>query len=234
MTSVQMRQLTRLLFGVTAVLAVLYLLLLAGFGRGVPSGGGGEAEAVSAVQLSETQVDLPGLNVYDDLVERPLFAEDRRPVPKEPAEEETPVPEAPPTAPLNVALTGIIHTPQTRIALVRDNSTGRSLNLSERMPLPGDQGGWLVKTIEPRRVVFEDTGTQTETTIELAIGAGKTVPAAPPPPSNRSRGRITPPDNRNATAPEEDAVAKRAAEIRRRIEERRAQLRREAQQNSKE
>lgn len=232
MTSGQARQLTRVLYVAVAAFAAIYLLLLAGFGRGVPGGAAGEPDAMSPLQLSETQVDLPGLDVYDDLIERPLFAEDRRPEPKEPVEEEAQEPEAPPTAPLNIALTGIIHTPETRIALVRDNSTGKSLRLNERMPLPGDQGGWLVKTIEPRRVIFEDTGTQAETTVDLAIGAGKATPAAQPPArGNRTAAAQT---NRAAAAPEEeDAVARRAAEIRRRIEERRAQLRREAQ-NSKE
>lgn len=231
MTSGQARQLTRVLYVGVAALAAVYLLLLAGFGRGVPGGAASEPDVMSPLQLSETQVDLPGLDVYDDLIERPLFAEDRRPEPKEAVEEEAPEPEAPPTAPLNIVLTGIIHTPKTRIALVRDNSTGKSLRLNEQMPLPGDQGGWLVKTIEPRRVVFEDTGTQTETTVDLAIGAGKATPATPPP----ARGNRTAAAQANpsaAAAPEEDAVAKRAAEIRRRIEERRAQLRREAQ-NSK-
>ena len=136
--------------------------------------------------------------------------------------------------PLNVALTGIIHTPTTRIALVRDNNTGRPLNLRENMPLPGDQGSWLVKAIEPRRVVFEDSANQAETSLELAIGTGSKVPTAaprvqqvaqPPEPSPQHGG-----DPSTATA-EQDEVAQRAAEIRRRIEERRAQLRREAEQN---
>lgn len=227
MTSAQARQLTRVLYAVVAVLAILYLMQLAGLGRGVPGGDSSEPEALPGVQLSETQIDLPGLEIYDDLVQRPLFAEDRRPEPKAPLAEGEPEPEAPPAVPLNVALTGIIHTPNTRVALVRDNSSGRSVNLQERMPLPGDQGSWLVKTIEPRRVVFEDTVGQTETTLELAIGAaaGATGSPTPPAPPGRPQAPAAP------TATAEDEVAKRAAEIRRRIEERRAQLRREAEQS---
>ena len=225
MTSGQARQLTRILYVTVAGLAACYLLLMAGFGRGVPGGAEAEAEALPVLQLNEAQVDLPGLDVYDDLAQRPLFAESRRAEPKEAVDEGEAEPEVVPTAPLNIALTGIIHTPLARIALVRDNSTGKALSLREQMPLPGDQGGWLVKTIEPRRVVFEDTGTQTETSVDLAIGMAAAAPATgqgrPPAPA---RGSAAP-----AVAPAEDQVAQRAAEIRRRIEERRAQLRRDAE-----
>jgi general secretion pathway protein N len=238
MTHTQAQQLTRVLGITVAVFAALYLLLLAGFGRGVPTIGAGETDAVASLQLSEAQVELPGLDVFDDIVERPLFADDRRPQDKgaDQAEEEAPV-ETPPSAPLNVALTGIIHTPGTRVVLVRDNSTGRSLNLTENMPLPGEQGGWLVKSIEPRRVVFTDTGSNTETVLELAIGAASSTPAAPPPAPRQASaapGGVPPQPDANAPdASPEDEVARRAAEIRRRIEERRAQLRREAEQSQK-
>lgn len=228
MTSGQARQLTRVLYVAVAGLAACYLLLVMGLGRGVPGGAAGEPEDMPALQLSETQVELPGLDVYDDLAQRPLFAENRRAEPKEAVGEEEAVVETPPTAPLNVALTGIIHTPQARIALVRDNSTGKSLSLREQMPLPGEQGGWLVKAIEPRRVVFEDSGTQTETSVDLAIGVAG-APAAPG--ANQPRSVAPAPGGgaQPAVAPAEDQVAQRAAEIRRRIEERRAQLRRDAE-----
>jgi general secretion pathway protein N len=246
MTSGQARQLTRVLYGTVGALAALYLLLLAGFGRGVPSASPGETDPLPTLQLSETQVHLPGLDFYDDLASRPLFAEDRKPQPKVAETSEEPAPEVPPTAPLNIALTGIIHTPQAKIALVRDNSTGRALSLKERMPLPGDQGAWLVKAIEPRRVVFEDTGSQTETTVDLPIGTASAASAGG---GNVPRSTMAPAAANAAvagtnveaakaaaagTAPEEDPVARRAAEIRRRIEERRAQLRRDAQQSAKE
>lgn len=227
MTSVQARQLTRALAVAVAALAAAWLLLLAGFGRGVPGPGAIEPEPVPALQLSEAQVELPPSGRFVEVASRPLFAEDRRPEPKV-LEEPGAEPEAPPSVPLNVALTGIIHTPTMRVALVRDNATGRSLNLRERMVLPGEQGGWQVKRIEPREVVFEDAGSQSETTLELGIGTGAAQPAPPPvvaPPPVAAGGA------QGDTA--EDEVAQRAAEIRRRIEERRAQLRREAEQTEK-
>jgi general secretion pathway protein N len=232
MTSGQARQLSRMLMAAVAVLGAGWLLLLAGLGRGVPGPGSAEAEPVPALQLSEAQVELPPSGRFAEVASRPLFAEDRRPEPKileEPGAE----PEAPPSVPLNVALTGIIHTPTMRVALVRDNATGQSLNLRERMVLPGDQGGWQVKQIRPREVVFEDAGSESETTLELGIGTGVAQPAlpppalAPPPVSAQAADAVATAD----TA--EDEVAQRAAEIRRRIEERRAQLRREAEQTEK-
>ncbi|THD12333.1 hypothetical protein B1808_13450 [Pseudofulvimonas gallinarii] len=226
---------TRVLMVAVALLGALYLLLLAGFGRGVPGVGAGEIEPIPALQLSEAQVELPGLDVFDDIVNRPLFADDRRPHAKETAQEpEAPV-EAPPAVALNVALTGIIHTPGTRVVLVRDNMTGRSLNLTENMPLPGEQGAWIVKSIEPRRVVFQESGSDNETVLELAIGAAPSNPAPAPraaaaPAASNARGAPPQPSaGTPQTADAEDEVARRAAEIRRRIEERRAQLRREAE-----
>jgi general secretion pathway protein N len=239
MTRAQAQQLTRALGIAVAVLAVLYVLLLAGFGRGVPRVEAGAIEPVPALQLSEAQVELPGLDVFQDIAQRPLFADDRRPRPKEVQQEaEEAPPEAPPTIPLNVALTGIIHTPGTRVVLLRDNMTGRHLHLGENMPLPGDQGAWVVKTIGPRQVVFKDTGSDNEQVLELAIGAASSVPAPPPPAPPRQAvapGQAPQPPRPTAEAPAgtDDEVARRAAEIRRRIEERRAQLRREAEQNRK-
>ncbi len=233
MTSVQARQLTRVLVAAVAALGAGWLLLMAGLGRGVPGPGPVEPEPVPELQLSEAQVELPPSGRFVEVASRPLFAEDRRPEPKileEPGVE----PEAPPSVPLNVALTGIIHTPTMRVALLRDNATGQSLNLRERMVLPGDQGGWQVKSIKPREVVFEDTGSESETTLELGIGTGSAQPALPPPalvqPAQAAQQAA---DGVSQADTAEDEVAQRAAEIRRRIEERRAQLRREAEQTEK-
>ncbi len=232
----QTRQVTRILAIAIAVMAVVYLLLLFGLWRGAPSVGTADVEDVAPLSLSEASVSLPDMSAYADVAQRPLFSDDRKPVSKDAAADQgnpDPEPEPVPAAPLNVALTGIIHTPQFRAALLRDNTTGRDLSLQEQMPLPGEQGGWLVKSIEPRRVVFEDTANQAETAVELAIGS---APAAPPPSSPPRRGRqaaaagAAPEGGRaSAVADNQDEVARRAAEIRRRIEERRAQLRREAE-----
>lgn len=234
MTSAQARQLSRVLMIAIAIMAGIYVLLLAGLGRGVPGVGSTPPDQVPALVLSETQVELPGLQVYSDIANRPVFSEDRQPVVKideQAGEQPEPEPEAP-TAPLNIALTGIIHTPQMRIALMRDNGTGTALSLQEDMFLPGDQGGWQVKEIEPLRVVFLDSASQSETAVELELGKASTA-AAPPPrarPQQRPSRASTQPTAPDAAASGEDEVAQRAAEIRRRIEERRAQLRREAGQ----
>jgi general secretion pathway protein N len=238
MTSVQARQMTRILVAAVAALGAGWLLLMAGLGRGVPGPGLVEPEPVPELQLSEAQVELPPSGRFVEVASRPLFAEDRRPEPKileEPGVE----PEAPPSVPLNVALTGIIHTPTMRVALLRDNATGQSLNLRERMVLPGDQGGWQVKSIKPREVVFEDAGSESETTLELGIGTGAAQPALPPPPmapsamAQPAQSGQQAADGVSQADTAEDEVAQRAAEIRRRIEERRAQLRREAEQTEK-
>lgn len=232
MTSAQARQLSRVLMIGIAVMVAIYVLLLAGLGRGTPGVGRTPPDQVPALALSETQVELPGLEVYSDIAKRPVFSENRQPVAKvdESDPEEAPEPEpAAPAVPLNIALTGIIHTPQMRIALMRDNATGKALSLQEEMFLPGEQGSWQVKQIQPLQVVFHDGANQTETTVELELGKAST--AAAPPPRARPQQRAAR-ASEQPTAPDaasgEDEVAQRAAEIRRRIEERRAQLRREA------
>ncbi|MDZ3822421.1 MAG: hypothetical protein U0S76_02350 [Pseudoxanthomonas sp.] len=233
MTRPQRQRLGRVLMVAAGAFGVLYLLMLAGFGRGVPGAREQAPEPVPELALTEAQVDLPPLARFPDLAQRPLFAEDRRPEPKQAPQAEEPVAEQPPTAPLNAVLTGVIHTPRARIALLRDNSTGQNLRLVEGMPMPGDQGGWVVRTVEPRRVVFEDAATSTEATLELAIGAGAAIPSGPPPVAQPAPvpGGVQQAQAQPQAASEEDEVARRAAEIRRRIEERRAQLRREAEQN---
>lgn len=171
---------------------------------------------------------------YEVIRERPLFAPDRRPPPAAPAElpvAEIPV-EEPPPEPVNVALAGVVITPQGRFALVRDNLTGQMLRLREGMPLQGPQGAWTLAEIQPRQVVFAAGADGTAVRSEVALDIHRTpLPGAAPP---SQQGLAEQADGQpTAMAPAEDAARaaaqSRAEEIRRRIEERRAQIRAEQQ-----
>lgn len=181
---------------------------------------------------------LPGFESFDEVIQRPLFNDDRRPL--EPQVTETPNPtDEPPggvAAELNVAVTGIIITPQQKLAMVTNNVSKEFLRLKEGMSLDGEQSGWTLRSIEPRRLVFDGGGGGTaEVKLETYTQALKG--GAPPP---RRSAVVTaandnnkkPEDGNGANAdtpPSDQDRAARAEEIRRRVAERRAQLREEAE-----
>ncbi len=210
--------LTASLVALTALSAVLVALGLAGMGRGIRLPDPAPAAPLPEIAVEEGIARLPPLANFSAAVERPLFEPLRRPPPPPlvasggaPAPE--PKPEAPP---LEVRVTGIVITPQLRLAMVRPAGAQDSVVLREGMPLPGDFAGWRVARVLPRRVEFEGAG-QMQSTAELEVDKSIREPSP-------SVGEAALP-----TAPNPDLeVQRRAEEIRRRIEERRRQLREEA------
>jgi hypothetical protein len=140
------------------------------------------------------------------------------------------------------------------VAIIIDKSNSRALQMRVADPLPGEQGAWRLERISAREVVF-DGGPQGKAVVKLdpAEGAAAAAPAPPPPaaPVPMAPGGAPPPAPAapaTAAAPVAPATtpnvaagtpvssmdpAAREAEIRRIIEERRAQMRAEAEkQNS--
>jgi general secretion pathway protein N len=214
---------TPVLGGAVALLGLLALAQLAGLGRGyslpvdvAPPPLAGQ------VDLHEVLPPLPPLEQFAAIRERPLFNPERRPelvevVLVENGETE-PVDETPP--PLDVAITGIIITPDVRIAMVRPRGASESVVLREGMPLPGELGAWTLSRVLPRRAVFDGGAGLPPAEVELTVD--RTVRSAPPPVASDAQvvqaGEDVQPGD----------VQSRAAEIRRRIEERRRQMREEA------
>lgn len=220
------RMMTIALAGLCALLLLSAAVQFVGYGRGygwLPADTA-DAEALAA-EIDRKPFSLPAFSTFSEVEQRPLFNEDRKP---------TPVPDTiaevtgPPPVPLNVTLTGIIfqrktgNTPELRIAMVRDNARNETIALKVGMPLAGDQAGWTLDSVSPRLAVFKNASNETAE-IELATAAG---PA--PPPNNTKKTPAVAPAQPGAVAPEQKESAA-DSDLAKRIEERRRQMREEAE-----
>lgn len=228
------RLVTYVLAGLCGLMLLLALVQSLGIGSGYQLEQP-EAEGLdSALQepLLVVQNNLAGFPEYSEIEQRPLFNADRRPQAVVVAE--TPVvQETAPPVPLNATLAGIVLTPAARVALVRNDSTQEVFRVREGMPLPGTLGAWRLKELQPRNAVF-DGGSQGEA--ELKLDPADAPPAPPPPaPVNAVPGQTSPtpaqanPGQAPDTAAQSNDAAAREAEVRRIIEERRRQMREEAE-----
>ena len=215
------RMMTLILAAICGLLVLIALLQLAGYGRGYgwlspdPSN-----DQSLAAEVDQTPLKIPAMASFAEVESRPLFNEDRKPTPL--ADDEPQV-EGPPPVPLNVTLTGVIIVrksdtrPELRIAMVRDNMRNESLALKVGMPLSGDQAGWTLESVEPRLATFKNANDE-KAEIELTTSATPARAPAPQPPNARPGAQIPPKQGNEA----ESDLAKR-------IEERRRQMREEAE-----
>ncbi|MFA5589501.1 MAG: hypothetical protein WDA70_02125 [Lysobacteraceae bacterium] len=196
----------------------------------------GRVPALPALDLSQARSPLQPLETYADIGERPLFNDDRRPLPP-PEDEGAAAEEAPPppAAPLDIAVTSIIMTPDVRIAIVTDNKTGASQSLRVGQTLEGEQSGWTLAELEPRKAVF--SGPTGRSSVDLRVfngsGAQAPSPAATAAAASGEEPGAAPAESQDAAADtsagEPMTPESRAEMIRRRIEERRRQMREEAE-----
>jgi general secretion pathway protein N len=207
------------------LLLLLALLLQMGLGRGYHwlSADEDAVSAPGAAKIDRVPFKLPPETSFAQTQARPLFNEDRKPTPDVPVE--AGVPAAPPV-PLNVSLTGVILTPQLHLAMIHDNVKNDSAAVKEGMPLPGDLGGWTLTRVKERSAIFRE-GAGDEVEVELS-----TAVASPKPGTQARAGAPAPamPQQsipRPATAKPPDA--NQAEQLQRRIEERRKQMRDEAE-----
>ena len=215
------RMLTLVLAGVCGFLLLSALIQFAGYGRGygwLPPDS--SSEQIVSVEIDQTPIKIPPMSNFVEVENRPLFNDDRKPTPHDDSEPED---EAPPAVPLNVTLTGVIivrkteSTSELRIAMVRDNMRNESLQLKVGMPLGGDQAGWTLVSVEPRLATFRNASDE-KAEIELntaATAARAQAPKAPPP--------------RPPAAPMRKQDNSAESDLAKRIEERRRQMREEAE-----
>ncbi len=222
-----------LLAGGCALLALTWVLLLGGVGQQItPAEPLERSDWVGAGGVEEDEFALPPMEAYAEVTTRPLFNEDRKPAPpgsQDPGPDDSENGEQDPVE-LNVTVTGIIITPEKRVAMVVDNATKEPLRLSEGMPLEGEQSAWTLTSIQPRKLVFDGGGVGPQEvaleTYTQALKGGsparaRATPIAAPAQAGEEQAEAS-------QSPTEDDRAARAEEIRRRVAERRAQLREEA------
>lgn len=225
---------TFVLGGLCGLFLLIALLQTAGIGAGYSLREPEQAEQLDPElqqKLISVDTSLPSYGEFAEVEQRPLFSADRRPqVIAPPPTIETK--EVTPPVPLNASLAGIVLTPTTRVALVRDNGTQQVNRIHEGMPLPGELAGWRLKELSARNAVF-DGGSQGEA--ELKLDPAAEAPPAPPTPAAAPATPGNPPvqpdpgkDDGQNQQQANDAAA-REAEVRRIIEERRRQMREEAE-----
>ena len=181
----------------------------------------------SAASIRRDVASLGPETDYQETRSRPLFNEDRKPTPVDDA---TAQEDEKPQVPLNVTLTGVIITPQVKLAMLKDNAKGDAHSLREGMPLPGDQAVWTVVEIQPRKVLLRGGNNETN---ELPLDVAAVTPPATTPRANPTPPPMSPPPpgappvamDPTASPP----VSDRAAELQKRIEERRREMREQAE-----
>lgn len=231
----QRNLLTVLLVGVLTVcgLALVAQALLMGrpdIAAIAPAGGDEGPRAM----VSSPETGIESLDAYAVITEHPLFFEDRtlpEIEPEDGPDDEAVLVEEEPKQPveeLKASIAGIIITPELRMALVNDTAANKTLVLREGMSLEGDQADWRLDAIAPRKASFvASDGKQAELELEVntsAIDSGRR-PSRPD-----SDGRQA--SDRSGQSDDADARA-RAEEVRRRVAERRAELRAEAERRAR-
>lgn len=230
--------LTLILAGILGVLlltsAVMWIVLgRADVSRIAPAGG--EDPALDTSDLPDTR--LGELAAFAVITERPAFFADRRlPVVEAPDGEEDDVdPEAgldEPVGALRARVAGIVITPEFKLAMVTDEAARRTVVMREGMVLEGPQSGWRLDEISPRQAWFvSPDGTRTELELKVntsALAGGVTRAAAP-----RRDAPAREADAEKMEEADEQEARERAEEVRRRVAERRAQLRAEAERRAR-
>ncbi len=220
--------------GVSILLAMVLVLQMIGWGQRIAP-----TDAMPDDDILPRNTEAPLVHAglqpaqLSAITARPIFSENRAPmipIRGATAEGEGPGQEIqlPPAQPLRVNLAGVVIIGERRMALINDPATGRTSLFAEGMPLEGEQGGWTLKRVDARSVVFDSGLASGETEIELSARSSGQMALAPG--SNQAMGGQAG-TAQPTTAPAQDPQT-RAEEIRRRVEERRRQLREQAAQNA--
>lgn len=198
-----------------------------------PSTGLGEDDAADDdIPVSVATLKEAGpLDQYAIVAERPVFNEDRRPAPVlDPDDLVDDTPDEEYVGAPDVQLAGIIITPTQKMVTLRSPEHQYSLVAFEGQPLEGNFGTWQVTSIEERRVTLASADGEE---MQLELQVHDAVIDAPPE-VRPAAERAQPEGEEEAVAQDGDEVVEpmtRAEEIRQRIEERREELRRAAENN---
>jgi general secretion pathway protein N len=231
------QRLPTLLLGAIAFWSLLVLVAVyAGLGGryGLHPDDASRVPELPRLDLSRAQNPLQPLTEYAVVGERPLFNADRRPIPV--ADAPAAAGDAPPPpAPLDVVLTSVILTADAKIGIFLDKKTNKSQSIRVGASLQGEQSGWKLVELAPRKAVFEGPTGRNEADLRVFDGQGGEAPtpiasAAVSPDAGaqpNADGTVAAPNA--AAGTQAQTPESRAELIRRRIEERRRQMREEAE-----
>jgi general secretion pathway protein N len=214
---------------------LLWLAALLGLGSAVaptPSITAG----VSLPQAQPAKPDRIGpLAQYAEAAERPVFTSDRRPRSFVATAPDGDIATGGQSQSLDFILTGVLISPQVRLAILQPTGGGESVRVREGAS-PEGASGWRLVEVQPRRATF--AGSDGESSLDLrvfgeAANPGKAVmvrDAAPAAKAAADAAEAAAKDTADA-APIPISEAARVETIRKRIEARRAQLRGNAPTN---
>ncbi|MEZ5465510.1 MAG: hypothetical protein R3F22_09875 [Lysobacteraceae bacterium] len=226
----------RLLVFMLAALTAWSLLVLAlawgGLGGrfGLHPEDAGRIEAVPEVALSSNAAGMPDMDGYVGIAQRPLFNSDRLPFVGESSEDEDAVVEEEVLMPLDATLTGVIKIGEdTAIALIKGNKSGESQNVKVGDNLQGDLSIYKLVELEARKAVFDGPRGRSELELETFTGRGAKPPTAVQAPLSTDAEAMDGREEQESEVAADDSPEAKAEMIRRRIEERRRQMREEAE-----
>jgi len=208
------------------VLMVISALQLMGWGRSTSELEPEPFDASKLSQLGETAGQPPVVgddDLLDAITEAPLFSDSRTPfVPTEVVDTDGGIEPPEEADPLKAKVTSIMILGEARYAMILDQLTNEQVTLEQGMPLPGEQGLWVVEQIEPRKVVFNSEGFD-PVELELDVFDGQLNAQAAKASRNSSPVREIKEEGEQPSNAEKQKNS--AEEIRRKIAERRAQMR---------
>jgi general secretion pathway protein N len=184
----------------------------------------GRVEPLPQLHLSRAESRLRQFADYAQVGERPLFNADRRPQASDAAPAAV-VEAPPPPVELDLVLTSVILAGDKRIAVVAERAGGNAQSLRLGQALGGQQSAWKLVELQPRHAVFEGPAGRSRVDLRVFDGVGG---QAPTPVSMPPGGVVQVETTENPEAIEQQSPEQRAESIRKRIEERRRQMREEA------
>ncbi len=208
--------LTWVLAAVCGWALLTWLLALLGLGAQVAQA---QPSAMSALPSAPAElVDAPALAADAAAIAHPLFSADRQPRAFL-ATGAGDVGEGAGSGALDFILTGVVISPQVRLVTLQPSAGGEPQRVREGSA-PAGAEGWRLVEVEPRRAIFEGSGGR------LALDLRTFGSAGQPPHATADQANDAEPaaDSDEPAAEATPADTARIAELRRRIEARRAQL----------
>src|SRR5690606_22528002 len=218
----QVRPSTRALAVAAGVAVLAWVLTLAGIGAHASVGGVDAAMAQPIPQLQATvATHLEPLAEYTEAVSRPVFARDRRlhACARWPGEDRA----ATAGNACDYVLNSGLIAPGTHLAIIEPTQGGESVSV-----LMGESAdaiaGWRLVELQPRAAVFDGPGGRRTLELRTWTGDGEAPPVRAPQPVATQDAEA--PEQPPSTPAAPTQVQQQMEQIRKRIEARRAQLRR--------